>query len=415
MLKNCLIRLLRNKIGIVVSCLILTLILSFKIFHLNKNPTFLNIFSRCIFDEQYYVNNYPEVRKSDLSPFQHYTQIGWKERKNPSIWFDTSLYMRMHPDYGRYNLNPLQHYIQTFTSFKPTQTHSSQLKKVIPLKNPTYYLALVAIFRDEAPYLKEWIEFYRLMGVEHFYLYNHLSTDHFQEVLQPYIDKGIVDLYTLTETAKNLKHWNEIQVNAYMMLIQKVRYDVEWLAIVDTDEFMFPIKETSLSKILKNYDNYATLSVNWRIFGSGDVYKIPKGDLLTESLVMASTHSDLHVKSIVKPRYVKSIRNPHFAILENGYAQVNENREYFKGPFLPKETRSILRVNHYWSRDWSFFNSIKINRIHVSGSTFSKAEKDKKIKDLIHQNRMLSQEKDTSIFRFIPELKKRLSMSDPIP
>lgn len=31
------------------------------------------------------------------------------------------------------------------------------------------YLAVCAIFRDEAPYLAEWIEFHRLVGVEHFY------------------------------------------------------------------------------------------------------------------------------------------------------------------------------------------------------------------------------------------------------
>lgn len=31
-----------------------------------------------------------------------------------------------------------------------------------------YYLAAAAIFQDEAPYLKEWIEYHKLIGVEHF-------------------------------------------------------------------------------------------------------------------------------------------------------------------------------------------------------------------------------------------------------
>ena len=34
------------------------------------------------------------------------------------------------------------------------------------------YLSICAIYRDEAPYLVEWIEFHRLVGVEHFYLYD---------------------------------------------------------------------------------------------------------------------------------------------------------------------------------------------------------------------------------------------------
>ncbi len=33
-------------------------------------------------------------------------------------------------------------------------------------------MSLCAIFKDEADYLREWIEFHRIVGVEHFYLYN---------------------------------------------------------------------------------------------------------------------------------------------------------------------------------------------------------------------------------------------------
>ena len=38
-----------------------------------------------------------------------------------------------------------------------------------------YNVAVCAIFKNEAPYLKEWIEFNHLVGVEHFYLYNNNS------------------------------------------------------------------------------------------------------------------------------------------------------------------------------------------------------------------------------------------------
>ena len=39
------------------------------------------------------------------------------------------------------------------------------------------YLAICAVYRNEAPYLREWIEFHRLVGVERFFLYNNRSTD----------------------------------------------------------------------------------------------------------------------------------------------------------------------------------------------------------------------------------------------
>src|SRR5947209_4668609 len=43
--------------------------------------------------------------------------------------------------------------------------------------DPTTSLAICAIFKDEAPYLAEWVTFHRLMGVDRFYLYDNRSTD----------------------------------------------------------------------------------------------------------------------------------------------------------------------------------------------------------------------------------------------
>jgi len=58
------------------------------------------------------------------------------------------------------------------------------------------YLSICGIYRDEAFYLREWIEFHRLVGVERFYLYDNFSEDNHREVLAPYIESGIVVLRT---------------------------------------------------------------------------------------------------------------------------------------------------------------------------------------------------------------------------
>src|SRR5262245_23964419 len=55
-----------------------------------------------------------------------------------------------------------------------------------------YQLTICAIFKNEKKYLKEWIEYHRLIGVDHFYLYNNNSSDHPLELLLPYIKTGIV-------------------------------------------------------------------------------------------------------------------------------------------------------------------------------------------------------------------------------
>ena len=56
------------------------------------------------------------------------------------------------------------------------------------------YLVACAIFRDEAPFLAEWIAFHRLVGVDHFFLYDNGSQDEPESVLAPFLAEGCVTL-----------------------------------------------------------------------------------------------------------------------------------------------------------------------------------------------------------------------------
>jgi len=375
---------------------------------LDKKEQFLNYLAQYYFDETYYLQKYPDVKNLDISPFEHYVQIGWKENKNPNTYFDNKLYRNLYLIYdNKYELNPLAHYVRYKISFKHHIINSKELKKTTLLKNPNHYLSLVAIFRDDAPFLKEWIEFYRLVGVEHFYLYNHLSKDEYAEVLEPYIKEGIVELYNVTKEPSNIQEWNKIQTQVYSAVAKLSADQTEWLIMVDTDEFLFPVQEYNLAKALKNYDDYASVSVNWEIFGSSNVQTIPSNKLLIETLLYKGTN-DSHVKTIVKPRYVQTIENPHYAALKPGYAQVTENFEYFAGPFVPKESRNILRINHYWSRDLDFLYARKINRVHVIGKQLDSEEINNKIQAIIGADKYNSQIYDDSILKYIDELRVRV-------
>ncbi len=56
------------------------------------------------------------------------------------------------------------------------------------------YLSVCAIYKNEARYLAEWIEFHLLAGVEHFFLYDNNSTDDHRDVLAPYVRAGLVSV-----------------------------------------------------------------------------------------------------------------------------------------------------------------------------------------------------------------------------
>ncbi len=85
-------------------------------------------------------------------------------------------------------------------------------------------------------FLREWIEFHILVGVEHFYLYNNFSEDNYLEVLQPYIESGIV---TLTD-------WpiESGQLSAYLDCFKRHKNHTVWKAYINPDEFICLRKET---------------------------------------------------------------------------------------------------------------------------------------------------------------------------
>src|SRR5437016_521510 len=80
----------------------------------------------------------------------------------------------------------MQRWIFLFLSSAILSLHASEAKK--------YNLSICTIFKNEAPYLKEWIEYHKLVGVDHFYLYNNLSLDAFRRILAPYIKDELVTL-----------------------------------------------------------------------------------------------------------------------------------------------------------------------------------------------------------------------------
>lgn len=70
-------------------------------------------------------------------------------------------------------------------------------------RNFKYEIGLVCISKNEAPYIREWIEFHRLVGVSKFYFYDNESDDDTPDVLAPYIADGIVDYALIRGKACN--------------------------------------------------------------------------------------------------------------------------------------------------------------------------------------------------------------------
>lgn len=266
-----------------------------------------------------------------------------------------------------------------------------------------YNLAICAIFQDEAPYLKEWIEFHRLVGVEHFYLYNHRSSDNYRQILQPYVQQGIVELFDKPKVANRIQIFNRLQCKCYNECLAHARGTSKWIAFIDIDEYLYPVNERSLVELLKQYDAFGGVYANWRIFGTSRITKIPSNQLLIETLTLCTSKSfpaNLYVKSIVRPEYALHFPNPHHPVYVKEYCQVNTDKIPFEGPFLSTYVQSNkLRINHYWTRDEDFFYRVKIPRQKKWGGAPNAMQ--------ILQSS--NSEKEETILRFLPALKERLN------
>jgi hypothetical protein len=240
-----------------------------------------------------------------------------------------------------------------------------------------YNLTVCAIFQNEAFWLPEWIEFHEKQGVEQFYLYNNLSGDNYKEVLQPYIEKGLVTLIEWPKSSNSISKFNLVQTSAYKDCLKKIASQAKWCAIMDIDEFIFSVDGRPFSEALKQYDKYQAVVVNWVCYGSSGVQKIPEGNRIIDTLLMRAPidhDNNRFVKSVVKPEFVTNCESPHFCILKSSARAVNENFEFHDSSMRTKKVSvSKLRINHYWSRDLDFFYNVKIDRWIAWGMPYTKA------------------------------------------
>jgi len=269
-----------------------------------------------------------------------------------------------------------------------------------------YELAICTVFRDDAPYLEEWIEFHRLLGVEHFFLYNHLSKDDFAKVLKSYIAEGVVDLIDWPYDFPDDNHeaWIRIQTMAFNDAIEKNRETCRWIAFIDTDEFLFPCKDDHLVHFLKDYEEFGGLCIAWQLFGTSHVSKILPGELMIEKLVLAGdlNYHSFH-KSIVQPHCVHYFGQVHSPVYISPYFHVNGRKERIEANVMfsqdSQDSRDIIRINHYWTRDENYFYNIKLLCRQRRGWSF--------VND-IEKAEVLNRHFEYSIFRFIPGLKERM-------
>ncbi|NJO79379.1 MAG: glycosyltransferase family 92 protein [Cyanobacteria bacterium RM1_2_2] len=244
----------------------------------------------------------------------------------------------------------------------------------------------------EAPYLLEWLEFHKLVGVQRFYLYENGDGHDIAEIVQPYLESGEVILHDWPVAPG--------QLPAYKHCLQTYSQDSEWIAFIDLDEFLFPTVESDLKDTLDEFASTPGVGVNWLMFGTSGHGVRPAGLQIENFTKRAETDfaENRHIKSIVRPDRVLPPADPHFFSCKDGVT-VTENHLPLSSALTDSVSVGKLRINHYFTRSREDMHQ-KMLRGRADNGTSRNWE----FMEYTDRNEV----EDLTIQRFLPQLKQAI-------
>jgi hypothetical protein len=129
----------------------------------------------------------------------------------------------------------------------------------------TNKIKLIAIAKDEAAYLPEWIYHHLCFGIDTIDVYVNNTTDNTLEVLNSIAQNNDVNIINADKIyAKSSEHF---QSNAYKNAVSKTSKDIySHILFLDVDEFWTPSDfSTSIKSFIQEKNNFDVINFNWAI------------------------------------------------------------------------------------------------------------------------------------------------------
>ena len=235
-------------------------------------------------------------------------------------------------------------------------------------------LAVVAILKNEGAYLKEWLDYYLLAGVDHFYLYDNDSPENQREVAAPYVEAGLVDYFHTPGKVMQMAAFNDA--------VKRFKFHCRHMAFIDADEFIFPktnqsIAET-LDEILLLAPEAAGVVINWQIFGSNNYESADYSGGVLERFTRRAPvdwapkgFGNAQIKTVADPRKINFLIYPHHANYFEGFRAVNENGKIVPNYINNPVTADKIAVNHYYTKSKAeFIKKIQRGRSDIPVNTY---------------------------------------------
>jgi hypothetical protein len=125
-------------------------------------------------------------------------------------------------------------------------------------------VAVCTIAKGEAAYLVEWIALHRVVGVEAFFVYDNDDPGSTQSLLLEQLHAcGVV-----VRIPWRGEYPHGPQLPAYRHWLDRWRDSCEWVAVLDLDEFICPVKYDTIQTFVAQYPAASAVALPWVVFGS---------------------------------------------------------------------------------------------------------------------------------------------------
>ncbi len=244
--------------------------------------------------------------------------------------------------------------------------------------------AVCLIVRNEVRDIGEWMAFHALAGFDTQIIFDNGSDDGTADVVraaQRHIDIRTHDWPTRAGNA---------QTAAYEAACEAYRLEFDWIAFIDSDEFLIVPGFEPVNHFLARFEGWSAIAVNWAVYGANGHDAFPPG-LVIENFTHRAPPDFFparHVKTLLRPRLAIRCPNPHYfemrEDIDGHYCDPHgKYMLWFRAPEAPGGTLrgvsrampdyAACRVNHYFTRSRAHWEA-KLRRGYPSDVAVRKAE-----------------------------------------
>jgi hypothetical protein len=271
-------------------------------------------------------------------------------------------------------------------------------------------IALVAIVKDEASYIAEWIAFHAILGVRSVYIYDNGSTD--ETVVRAEGLRSLVNVRVVPWI--NFGRHIRVQTAAYNHALANFGRRYRWMIFLDVDEFVFPKDGGNLNETMAAYHDVPAVSFPWHMFGPSGHARRPDA-LVIEAFRARGPFPPggemkalLNYKTIADPCAIRWAHTHYCELWEDDGAMFNDaGRRFWRSErFNPDyATAERIQLNHYFTRSLEEFEAkIAKRRVSKDGRIDNRDELTSRLELLLR-----GAVQDDGAVRFAPGVKAALA------